>query len=187
MRKKRTPVVSILLCASLLFQIVAQTVAAAQSAIAAPQPSAGAHLDGDRARWLADQSAENLHAADIVEMQEAYEKLAAEYQRLVDEANSGGAGLVGMIASLAAHLVVSALPGAGSVLGPAAFATQHRIDQSARWQDALVRADQETEAEQLHAANIVEVQEAYEKLADEYQRLVDETNSGGCRAGRHGR
>ena len=54
---------------------------------------------------------------DIVEVQEAYEELAAEYKRLAEDANSRGAGLLGMVASLAVNFVVSAIPGAGPVLG----------------------------------------------------------------------
>ena len=61
---------------------------------------------------------ENLFA-DIVEAQEAYEELAAEYRRLAEEADSRGAGLLGMVASLAANFVVSAIPGSGPVLGAA--------------------------------------------------------------------
>ena len=55
--------------------------------------------------------------ADIVEVQEAYDELAAEYKRLAEDANSRGAGLFGMVASLAVNFVVSAIPGVGPVLG----------------------------------------------------------------------
>ena len=69
-------------------------------------------------RAAQETEAENLYT-DIVEVQEAYEELAAEYKRLAKEANSGGAGLLGMVASLAVNFVVSAIPGVGPVLGSA--------------------------------------------------------------------
>ena len=64
---------------------------------------------------------DHIHT-DVVEIQEAYEELHAEYERLAEEANDRGAGLLGMIASLAVNMVVSAIPGAGPVLGSAVAA-----------------------------------------------------------------
>ena len=71
-----------------------------------------------RRRVAQETEIDNLYT-DVVEIQEAYEKLAAEYERLAEEANDRGAGLLGMVASLAVNIVVSAIPGAGPVLGSA--------------------------------------------------------------------
>ena len=69
-------------------------------------------------RAAQETESDNLYT-DVVEIQEAYEELAAEYDRLAAEANERGAGLLGMVASLAVNIVVSAIPGAGPVLGSA--------------------------------------------------------------------
>ena len=69
-------------------------------------------------RAAQETEVDNLYS-DIVEIEEAYEELAAEYNRLAREANDRGAGLLGMVASLGVNIVVSAIPGAGPVLGSA--------------------------------------------------------------------
>ena len=74
-----------------------------------------------RRRAAQETEIDHLHT-DVVEIQEAYEELAAEYERLAEEANDRGAGLLGMVASLAVNMVVSAIPGAGTVLGSAVAA-----------------------------------------------------------------
>ena len=78
-----------------------------------------ARLRDSSTRLAQEAEIEDLWA-DVAEVRRAHAELAAEYERLRREATArGGAGLFGMLSSLAVNIVFSAVPGAGPVLGPA--------------------------------------------------------------------
>ena len=62
----------------------------------------------------------NDRIAAEAEARQAYEALVAEYERLRQAARQdGGAGLLGMISTLGANILLSAVPGVGPMLGAA--------------------------------------------------------------------